>query len=114
MMAALAAAEQLVALSPADPYEVAIGTRAEWGFAPGTPADSVTDFVLGVTLQFSQPNQVLAFGHAVDAQVEDRPRTDSAGRQVVDTVAVGDVDGVPYYAWTRTSAPATANSAVTA
>jgi len=115
MMAALGAAEKLVAISPVDPYEVVIGSRGEWGFAPGTPANSETDFVIGVTLQFTQPNQVLAFGSAVNADVEERPRADSGGRPVVDTVAAGGVDGVPFYAWTRTSVPqATAGPAVTA
>lgn len=89
-MAALSAAENLVAQSPAEPYTVDVSHHSAF------PADAV-----GVLMFFRQdPNGVRDFAAAMGVE-PGRTAAEFGGRPLVDTVASGVLDGVPYMAWTR-------------
>jgi len=98
-MAAFAAAELLVALSPlgVDPAVVSTDSRQEWGFLPGTNFERP----IGVSLHFTNPDDVTAFARAVGARLSTRPG-EYSGRSYIDTVADGEINGVPFHAWART------------
>lgn len=89
-MAALSAAENLVAQSPAEPYTVDITHHSAF------PADSV-----GVLIFFRRdPGGVREFAAAMGVEPS-WTASEFGGRPLVDTVASGDLDGVPFLAWTR-------------
>ncbi|MCM2427349.1 hypothetical protein [Streptomyces sp. RKAG337] len=90
LMAALSAAENLVAQSPAEPYTVDITHHSAF------PADAV-----GVQIFFRQdPGGVREFAAVMGVEPVEMA-SEFGGRPLVDTVASGDLDGVPYLAWTR-------------
>lgn len=108
LMAALSAAEQLVASAPTAPTTVSTVSRPEWGYLPGY------ELPIGVEIQFHRnPEAVLALGRAVDAMVVDEAG-EYDGRAFVDTVAAGEIGGVQFRAWARAYEAADAGSAVAA
>lgn len=91
LMAALSAAENLVAQSPAEPYTVDISHHSEF------PAAAV-----GVLIFFRKdPAGVCALAAAMGVEPS-RTASEFGGRPLVDIAASGELDGVPFLAWTRT------------
>lgn len=95
MMAVLSAAEHLVSLAPIAPYTIAIAPHSTF------PGDAI-----GVELHFHHaPASLTAFADAMGVQVYQSPQ-EFGGAGFTETTASGDLDGVPFRAWTRIANPA--------
>jgi hypothetical protein len=94
-MAALSAAEHLVSLAPVAPYTVDITHHST--FPAGT---------LGVELHFHHaPASLTAFADTMGVEVVKSPQ-EFGGAGFIETTVSGDLDGVPFRAWTRIAAVA--------
>ncbi|HEY8985693.1 MAG TPA: hypothetical protein VIU15_39745 [Streptomyces sp.] len=104
LMAALAAAEHLVSMSPVAPYGVSTGTADEWGYLPGSYT-----WRIGVHLHFDDVEGLQAFAEALKVPVASYLRKDERTLTFADST-LGEV---PFRAWVL-SAASECSSAVAA